>query len=173
MISRTFTVLAALAFASIATLQADSAWVIREDGVGPAKVGMTLSQLNTALGERFPMPTEKDDRGCFYVHPAKHAHISFMIVDGRLSRVDVDAPGISTTEGIQIGDTEAKALRVYGPRLKVGPHQYIEDGHYLTARSRDGRFGVRYETEKGEDYEIPWGPIRIYPSCRRMPLIDG
>jgi hypothetical protein len=150
MFSRTFTVLAALAFVSIASLPADIAWVVREDGVGPAKVGMTLTQLSTALGEKFSMPTDEDGQGCFYVHPAKRPHISFMLLDRRLSRVDVDAPGIFTTEGIQVGDPEAKALRIYGPRLKVEPHHYIDDGHYLTVRSRDGRFGVRFETEKGK-----------------------
>jgi hypothetical protein len=168
MISRTFTLLAALAFASIATLPADIAWVVREDGVGPAKVGMTLPQLNTALGEKFAMPTDEDGQGCFYVHPAKHSHISFMFLDGRLSRVDVDAPGISTTEGIQVGDFEAKALRVYGPRMKVEPHQYIDDGHYLTARSRDGRFGVRFETEKGKITQFYGGlfeSIQLVEGC--------
>jgi hypothetical protein len=139
-----------LALASIATLAADDVWVIREDGVGPAKIGMTISQLNTVLGEKFAMPREKDDQACFDVQPTKHSHISFMIEDGRLSRVDVDAPGISTTEGIQVGDSEAKAQRVYGSRLKVEPHHSIDEGHYLTVRSRDGRYGTRFETEKGK-----------------------
>jgi hypothetical protein len=61
-----------------------------------------------------------------------------------------DGPGISTTEGIQVGDSEKHAGRVYGTRLKVEPQQYIDDGHYLTARSRDGRYGIRFETEKAK-----------------------
>jgi hypothetical protein len=150
MIPRGLIALAALALASIVPLHADDVWVIREDGAGPAKVGITLSQLNSVLGERFSMPKDKDDQGCFYVKPAKHRHIAFMIEDGRFVRVDVDAPGISTTEGIQVGDFEAKALRVLGHRLKVEPHQFIEDGHYLTIRSHDGRYGIRFETEKGK-----------------------
>jgi hypothetical protein len=148
-ISRGFMVLT-LALASIAALAAADAWVVREDGVGPAKVGMTLSQLNTVLGEKFAMPIEKDGQACFAVQPTKHPNVSFMIEDGHLSRVDVDAPGITTTEGVQVGDSEAKALRVYGPRLKVEPHHYIDDGHYLTVRSSNGRYGIRIETEKGK-----------------------
>ena len=73
-----------------------------------------------------------------------------MIEDGRLSRVDVDAPGISTTNGVQVGDSEAKALSVYGGRLKVEPHHYVENGHYLTILSRGGQYGMRFETEKGK-----------------------
>jgi hypothetical protein len=153
MISRCLIV--ALTLASIATLHADDVWVIREDGVGPAKIGMALSQLNTVLGEKFTKPSEKGEEGeggdaCFYAKPTKHPHVSFMIENGQLARVDVDAPGICTMEGIQVGDSESKALRVYGTGLKVEPHQYIDEGHYLTIRSRDGRYGMRFETEKGK-----------------------
>ena len=38
----------------------------------------------------------------------------------------------------------------YGTGLKVEPHQYIDDGHYLTIRSRDGRYGMSFETERGK-----------------------
>jgi hypothetical protein len=150
MTSRDFIVLAALALTSIGVLRADDVWVVREDGVGPAKVGMTLSQLNIALGEKFAMPRNKDDQSCFVVKPAGHPHTAFMIEDGQFSRVDVDAPGLSTTEGIHVGDSEAQARRVYGARLKIEPHQYIEGGHYLTVRSHDGRYGTRFETDKGK-----------------------
>ena len=139
-----------LLLASI-TVYADDAWVIREDGAGPAKVGMTLSQLKSALGEK--LKQSEDGEGsdaCFYVNPTKHPHVSFMIENGRLARIDVSAPGIPTMEGIQVGDSESKALRVYGTGLKVEPHKYIDDGHYLTIRSRDGRYGMRFETERGK-----------------------
>jgi hypothetical protein len=147
---RLFILFATLALAGANVLRADDVWVVREDGVGPAKVGMTLSQLNTALGEKFVMPWRKDDQTCFFVKPAKHPHFAFMIENGRFSRVDVDAPGISTSEGIHIGNSEAQARRVYGARMKVEPHAYIEGGHYLTVRSADGRFGTRFETSNGK-----------------------
>ena len=112
---------------------------------------MTLTQLNATLHEKFSMPTEKEDQGCFYVHPSNHPQIGFMIEDGRLVRIDVDHPGISTSEGIQVGDSESHTLKVYGEVLKVEPRAYMEeDGHFLTARSRDGRYGVRFETDHGK-----------------------
>ena len=37
-----------LAVAGVGAFAADGVWVIREDGVGPAKIGMTLSQLSTS-----------------------------------------------------------------------------------------------------------------------------
>jgi len=32
----------------------------------------------------------------------------------------------------------------------VEPHKYIDDGHYLTIRSADRKYGIRFETEKGK-----------------------
>lgn len=73
-----------------------------------------------------------------------------MIENGSLSRVDVYSPGIATAEGVQVGDSEEHARRVYGSKLKTEPHAYNpEEGHHLTVRSTDGRFGIRFETEKG------------------------
>ena len=36
------------------------AWVLRFDGTGPVKIGMSLEQLNTALNENFSMPEDED-----------------------------------------------------------------------------------------------------------------
>jgi hypothetical protein len=129
---------------------ASDTWVIREDGVGPVKIGMTLAQLNATLHEKFSLPAEKEDQGCFYVSARGHDHIAFMIENGRLVRIDVDEAGVPTSSGIQVGDSEAHARQVYGARLKVTPHAYTETGHYLTARSSDGQYGIRFETDNGK-----------------------
>ena len=129
------------------TCLAADGWVIRQDGVGPVKIGMSLSQLNMALHEKFAMPESKEDQGCFYVTASKHPQVSFMIENGHVVRVDVDKSGIATAEGVQVGDSEDKAKQVYGSRLKVGPHHYTE-GHYLTVRS--GNYGIRFETDEGK-----------------------
>jgi hypothetical protein len=125
-------------------------WVVREDGVGPLTIGMTLLQVNKTLHEKFTMPEDKADQPCFYVKTTEHPHIAFMIEDGRITRVDVDAPGIFTVKPILVGDCEATAIRAYGQRMEVGPHKYIDDGHYLTIRSSNGRYGIRFETEEGK-----------------------
>ena len=122
-------------------------WVVREDGFGPVKVGMNLAQLNNILHEKFAVPADNDDQGCFYVKPEKFPHVSFMIEDGRFTRVDVDAAGTGTASGIQVGDTEDQARKVYGAKLMVGK-AYYTDGHYLTLRSNDGQYAIRFETTK-------------------------
>jgi hypothetical protein len=124
-------------------------WAIREDGVGPVKIGMTLAQLSAALHQELGAD-ERDEKGCFYINAQGHDHISFMIIDGHVVRVEVDAPGIKTSTGIQVGDSEARARQVYGSKMKETQHTYIDTGHYLTVRSADGRFGVRFVTDKGK-----------------------
>lgn len=131
------------------SLGADGGWVIREDGVGPAKIGMTLAQLRAVLKERLKEEDSGSDT-CWYVTSAKHPHTSFMILDGRFVRADVTARGIATTDGIQVGDFETAVRTKYGPSVKVEPHQYIDDGHYLTIRSSDRKYGIRFESEKGK-----------------------
>ena len=99
---------------------------------------MSLPQLNAMLDEKLPLPPAKDDQACFYVTTKKQSKLSFMMLQGRLARIDVRDPGVTTTTGIQVGDSDKHALQVYGSRLKVGPHKYNGHGQYLTAKSSDG-----------------------------------
>jgi hypothetical protein len=149
MFRRVLTTLTLLAVAATA-LGADGDWVIREDGVGPAKIGMTVPELRKALHDRL---IEDDDSGsdnCWYAKPGKHPHISFMILDGRFVRADVVVRGVSTMDGVQVGDSESAVRRRYSSKMTVEPHQYIDDGHYLTLQSTDRKYGIRFETEKGK-----------------------
>ena len=63
---------------------------------------------------------------------------------------NVTARGIATTDGIQVGDLEAAVRTKFGSSVKIEPHKYIDDGHYLTIRSSDRKYGIRFETEKGK-----------------------
>ena len=132
-----------------ASLMASDTWVVHPDSVGPVKIGMTLVQLRATLHQKL---SEEDSGGdnCFYVHARGHEHVAFMIIDGRLARIDVDARGIATDTGLQVGDSEAHARKVYGSKMKVTEHQYVDTGHYLTVRSENRRYGIRFETDKGK-----------------------
>lgn len=74
-----------------------------------------------------------------------------MILEGRVARVDVDNAVTPTADGVHNGDSEARAIKVYGKRLKIEPHAYIpESGHFLTLFSPDRKYGIRFETEDGK-----------------------
>src|SRR5580692_10660047 len=80
----------------IGSSSASDGWVVREDGVGPVKIGMTLAQLSAALHQELAAD-ERDEQGCFYIDARGHDHVSFMIIDGHVQRVEVGAPGIKTS----------------------------------------------------------------------------
>jgi hypothetical protein len=149
-------------------MSAADTWMLRPDGIGPIKIGMTLPQLNTTLHETFKLPENTEDQGCFYLKPARH-HVSLMIEDKHLVRIDIAMPGVPTEKGIQVGDSEKHALQVYGPDAKVEEHKYNPDGHYVTVRSKDGRYGIRFETDKGkieEFYAGTFEAIQYVEGCQ-------
>ena len=149
MIPRWFQSLVFLAILLTSISQATEPWVLRENGIGPVKIGLTSSQLRMVLGEKLS-ETDSGSESCYYLLSHKHPHISFMMIDDRLARIDVDSATVLTSTGIRVGDTEERVQKVYGSALKTEPHKYIDDGHYLTVSSKNGGFGIRFETEKGK-----------------------
>ena len=168
LMNRAWLLLASILFATVAVCGATHEWVVRFDGTGPVKIGMSLSDLNAALHESFSMPDDKDERACFYVEHAKHPRVAFMIQKGYVTRVDVDQPGVVTAEGMKIGDSESRAIQVYGSKLKVEPHHYTApEGHYLTVLSNNERYGIRFETDGGKI-------VRFYAGQRQaIALVEG
>jgi|SRR5579859_2678165 len=149
--NRAGTLFAHILFATVAVCTTAHEWVVHFDGIGPVKIGMSLSELNAVLHENFSMPEDKDEQTCFYVEHAKHPGVAFMIQEGHVTRVDVDGSGVATALGIKIGDSESQAMKVYGNKLKVEPHHYTApEGHYLTVLSGNERYGIRFETDEGK-----------------------
>jgi hypothetical protein len=113
---------------------------------------MKLSDLKASLHlpYRLEYAQDSDQQSCFYAVIPGHTGIALMILNGRVALVDIDNRDTQTVEAIHNGDTEAHALGVFGKRLKVTPHAYTSpQGHYLTVRSEDGKYGVRFETDRG------------------------
>jgi hypothetical protein len=159
--NRAWVLFASILFATFVVSTAAQVWVVGFDSTGPVKIGMSLAELNTALHEKFLMPQDKEEQECFYVEQPKHPGVAFMIEEGHVTRVDVNRPGISTAEGIKVGDSEARAMRVYGNKLKIEPHYYTApEGHYLTVLSDNQRYGIRFETDEGKIVSLYAGQRR-------------
>src|SRR4051812_30306454 len=127
-------------------------WVLRFDGIGPVKIGMTLSDLKHALRED---PAESDYLGSCYVHSKRHPHVQFMMEDGVVTRIDVNDKTIPSIQGFRIGDLEARLRKSAGSRAEVERHHYFERGHYVTINSSEGRFAMRFETSCDEKSTDP------------------
>jgi hypothetical protein len=136
--------------AAESTAQTDFS-IVRFDGIGPVRIGMSLSELNKTLHTSYTRPTESDEQACFYVEVPNQPGIGLMILDGRVARIDVDDAPTRTAEGIRTGDSELRALEAYSKRLKVEPDFYDpENSHYLTLLSSDRKLGIRFETTDGK-----------------------
>lgn len=114
---------------------------------------MKLSELKADLHLSYSisMAQDSDQQTCFYADLRGHSGIGLMILNGRVARVDIDNRDTQTVEGVHNGDSEAHARSIYSVRLKVTPHAYTApEGHYLTMRSADGKYGIRFETDRGK-----------------------
>jgi hypothetical protein len=112
------------------------------DGIGGLRIGMTLQEMQQVVG---PLDIGYlDGPECGEGQPKRPwiPGVSFMVENGRLTRVDVDqgkppAPRVRTqTEaGVGIGSTIAEVKRAYGKHLRIEPHPYDnEDGRYLVIK---------------------------------------
>ena len=77
------------------------------------RIGMSLPQLNVMLHEKLPLPPAKDDQACFYVTTKKQPKLFFMMLEGRLARIDVRIPGNNDhgNSGWRFGRARAASLR--------------------------------------------------------------
>lgn len=105
-------------------------WVLRADGVGPVRVGMTVAEANQAVSGGLDRTTGLEQ--CDYVRPKQGpAGVSLMVENGRIARVDVrDSARVSTVAGVLPGESEARVREAY-PGVRVQPHKYDERGHYM------------------------------------------
>lgn len=123
---------------------------LNEDGLGQIQVGMTLAEA-VNMGLLNENPNMKSN--CDFVFPAVGAGIpegvSVMVVKGDIARIDVDTGSVTTEDGAKIGDTEDRLKSIYDGDLQIGPHKYIEGGHYMTVMGDSASAGkaIVFETD--------------------------
>jgi hypothetical protein len=115
-------------------------------GIGAVRAGMSLRTAELAANDKL-VSMQEVSAGCTFVK-TQHGPdgISFMVIDGKIARVDVENTFTTTDEGARVGDSEARIKRLYRGRVRVTPHAYVE-GHYLTVISPDRRYGIVFETD--------------------------
>ncbi len=119
-----------------ARLSADSPVLL--SGIGAIRAGMTVEEAAAAGRVRLVVEDDTFAPDCVFVGPERGpSGVSFMVTDGTIGRVDVDARGVRTRSGIGIGSTEEEVKATYPGRITVSPHTYTEGGHYLTFVPRD------------------------------------
>ena len=125
--------------------------LITPDGWGPLRIGMTLDQVVAAAGEDANPEAVggPEPEACDEFRPANAPEgILVMIERGVLTRISVLANnGVATSAGIRVGDPADRVLQVYGDRVVLDPHKYVDPpAAYLTVWREGGeRRGIRYE----------------------------
>jgi hypothetical protein len=112
------------------------------------KIGMSVSEANDKSGLSLSAGhnLDEDDLYCHFVSPSGAASpYGFMVVEGRITRVDIRQGGIYTSTGLGVGSSESEVLKAYPNQVEVSPHRYT-DGHYLTVSIADG-YAIIFETD--------------------------
>jgi hypothetical protein len=122
------------------------------NGLGPVLVGMTVAEAEKAAGRKFD--TDKEGPAgdvCLYSTPRGLPGVGFMVINGKIARVDVwNNRNITTFRGAKIGDSEARIKQLYGRQIQVKQHEYRPNGHYLVFVPKDKadrNFRVVFETD--------------------------
>lgn len=131
--------------------------ILTPEGLGPVRIGMTVSQAEEALRVKLK-PFDSTDgysrESCWETYRLGETDPSvvYMVWYGRIVRVAVhgdDKTMIATDKGIRIGDSDARVKEIYGPSLKVEVDPQAnteEEGSNLTTFTRSKRRGITYVT---------------------------
>ena len=133
-------------------------------GYGPLRIGMTRTEVVTALGDDSDPNSVggAEPEVCDQWRPARAPEgLLVMIQDGVLTRISVASPStLKTDRGFGVGDTAAAIKAAYGPLAVAQPHKYsappAEDIFVWASGSPStsgawvddaGARGVRYEID--------------------------
>jgi hypothetical protein len=136
-------------------------------GIGAIRAGMSLPAAARVVGDKLVSTQEVSD-GCTFVKPQHGPNgISFMVIDGKIARLDVENSFTKTEEGARVGDSEATIKRLSAGRVRVTPHAYVE-GHYLTIVAPDHKHAIVFETDGKKVIEYRAGrlvAVRYVEGC--------
>lgn len=115
--------------------------VLTAEGYGPLRIGMTLAEVEAALG-----PDSDPDavggpepESCDQFRPARAPEgMLVMVEEGRLTRITLhEEARIATDRGLRVGAAAAEVRAAYGASLTAEPHEYQEPpAEYLTIWTR-------------------------------------
>ena len=119
-------------------------------GFGPIKIGMTLEEARKAIVDPLKHNPEEGEE-CFYVTPSGIPEgLSFMVTDGRISRIDITSPAYCSMRGARVGQTQDQVIKLYEGKLEITKHKYDMNGFYLTfipIDKADQQYRMVFETD--------------------------
>jgi hypothetical protein len=89
--------------------------------VGPIRYGMSVAEASAAVGESLLVLANSDSPPCASCILPKSAPpgLYLTVMGGQIARVDVVAPGIPTTDGVEVGSTIEQLKRLYSDTMET------------------------------------------------------
>lgn len=109
---------------------------------------MSVNEARQAVGESAAQEqASANGQECHYVTLAAYPHAKLMVEDGRITRVEVGRAARNEL-ALKVGMSLAEVRRRH-PDVRVMPHKYDKQGHYLVFASRSGKSEILAEESKG------------------------
>ena len=122
-------------------------WPLSFNGFGPIKIGMTVADAEKIL--EFILHPDRDvhpDECHYVVNKKRVPGLLFMLVGGRIVRIDVTAEYYQTDAGARVGMTEEQIKKLY-PDGAVSPDPYRSGGHQVSVYDKKKQYGMIFLTE--------------------------
>ncbi len=139
-----------------------SHWSLSFNKFGPVKIGMKPIEAEKVLGYALQPDREVNPDECHFVsNGEKLPGVFFMVVGGRIVRIDIQENLYETDQGARIGMNEDQIKKIY-PSSTVSIHPYDETGHYISIFS--AKYGMIFSTDgkvvkgfrAGQADEVKW-----------------
>ena len=116
-------------------------------GLGSLRIDMTLRDAERAgfkivVDEQF-----SEINVCGLARVSGYDNVQLLFEENRIARIEIHDRKFSTFSGAKVGDTENDIRRIYGARVKVEPHKYDPNGHYMIVSSNDKKYALVFETD--------------------------
>ncbi|MEO7496323.1 MAG: hypothetical protein ABIT83_06745 [Massilia sp.] len=137
-------------------------WVLREDGIGPLRVGMRFDQVNKRMDGKLvhdDLAVQGPPYACELISAPGHPGISLMFVEGVLKRVDVLPDGKATVRGIAVGDPVSRVSATY-PHSGEVKDFYDAREQNITVRSKDRALAIQFGTDQGKVAWLRAGAVK-------------
>jgi hypothetical protein len=148
--------------------------VVEPLGYAGVRTGMTLPEASAVFGPlRIDPNSTPDETGsCTFAFPLRRRQPAFMLLDGRVERIDVRTRAIPARNGILVGDLVSKVYARFGrTNLVVTPHKYDPKGTYIEVKPRlpvERGHRLIFETSSGRVTQFRGGrlpAVRFIEGC--------
>ena len=143
-------------------------------GYGGVRMGMTLAMASSVFGPLRidPASTPDETGGCAFAFPVGRRSPAFMLIDGKVERVDVRTRAIPARNGILVGDPVSKVFARFGRKnVVVSKHKYDPNGTYVEVKPvlpAERGHRLLFETSRGRVTQFRGGrlpAVRFVEGC--------